>query len=137
MKLSEWCAIRNFTVGREIRPMMYEPRTSEGAFFELRMAADPQAILPAVRNGVAQVDANLPLADMTTESEQIDRLLFRERLVAWLSGFFGYWHWRGSDHHPGRVSSYSLIKTSSWACETDCPRRYCPPPIRPRPIPMI
>jgi ABC-type antimicrobial peptide transport system permease subunit len=38
---------------------------------------------------VAQVNTNLPLYDVKTESQQIDRLLFQERLIARLSGFFG------------------------------------------------
>jgi predicted permease len=74
---------------REIHAMMYTPKGFGGASFELRTAADPQAILPAVREVVAQVNTNLPLFDVKTESEQIDRLLFQERLVARLSGFFG------------------------------------------------
>jgi predicted permease len=74
---------------REIHAMMYTPQSGGGASFELRTAADPQAILPAVREVVAQVNSNLPLFDVKTESEQIDRLLFQERLVARLSGFFG------------------------------------------------
>jgi ABC-type antimicrobial peptide transport system permease subunit len=37
---------------------------------------------------VAQVNPNLPLFNVITESEQIDRLLFQERLVARLSSFF-------------------------------------------------
>jgi predicted permease len=74
---------------REIHAMMYMPQSVGGASFELRTAADPQAILPAVREVVAQVNTNLPLFDVKTESEQIDRLLFQERLVARLSGFFG------------------------------------------------
>src|SRR5260221_1662299 len=69
--------------------MMYTPQSAGGASFELRRAADPQAILPAIREVVAQVNTNLPLFDVKTESEQIDRLLFQERLVARLSGFFG------------------------------------------------
>ena len=73
---------------REMHPTMYSPQSVGGASFELRMAADPQAILPAVRKVVAQVNPNLPLFDVITESEQIDRLLFQERLVARLSGFF-------------------------------------------------
>jgi predicted permease len=73
---------------REIHPTMYTPQSVGGASFELRMAADPQAILPAVRKVVAQVNPNIPLFDVITESEQIDRLLFQERLVARLSGFF-------------------------------------------------
>jgi predicted permease len=73
---------------REIHAMMYTPQHFGGASFELRTAADPQAILPAIREVVAQVNTNLPLFDVKTESEQIDRLLFQERLVARLSGFF-------------------------------------------------
>jgi putative ABC transport system permease protein len=74
---------------REIHAMMYMPQSFGGASFELRTAADPQAILPAIREVVAHVNTNLPLFDVKTESEQIDRLLFQERLVARLSGFFG------------------------------------------------
>jgi predicted permease len=74
---------------REIHAMMYIPQNAGGASFELRTAADPQAILPAIREVVAQVNTNLPLFDVKTESEQIDQLLFQERLVARLSGFFG------------------------------------------------
>ena len=80
---------RFYNLRREIRPIMYEPRSAGWAWFELRTTVDSQAILPAVRKVVAQVDANLPLFDVRTESEQINRLLFREQLVAWLSGFFG------------------------------------------------
>jgi predicted permease len=74
---------------RDIHAMMYMPQSFGGASFELRTAADPQAILPAIREVVGQVNTNLPLFDVKTESEQIDRLLFQERLVARLSGFFG------------------------------------------------
>ncbi|MGC2802829.1 MAG: ABC transporter permease [Candidatus Acidiferrum sp.] len=74
---------------REIHAMMYTPQSMGGATFELRTAADPQAILPAVREVVAQVNTNLPLFNVATESEQIDRLLFQERLVARLASFFG------------------------------------------------
>jgi ABC-type antimicrobial peptide transport system permease subunit len=74
---------------RDIQAMMYTPQSAGGASFELRTAADPRAILPAIREVVAQVNTNLPLFDVKTESEQIDRLLFQERLVARLAGFFG------------------------------------------------
>jgi predicted permease len=74
---------------REIHPMMYQPHHVGVATFEIRTAADPQALLPAIREVVGQVNANLPLFNVTTQSEQIDRLLFQERLVARLAGFFG------------------------------------------------
>jgi predicted permease len=74
---------------RAINPTMYSPQSGSGAAFEIRTAGDPQALIPVIRNTVAQIDPNLPLRDVTTESEQIDRLLFQERLVARLSAFFG------------------------------------------------
>jgi predicted permease len=74
---------------REIHPMMYQPHHVGVATFELRTAADPQALLPAIREVVGQVNADLPLFNVTTQSQQIDRLLFQERLVARLAGFFG------------------------------------------------
>jgi predicted permease len=74
---------------REIHAGMYMPQSAGGASFELRTADDPQAVLPAIREVVSQVNTNLPLFDVKTESMQIDRLLFQERLVARLAGFFG------------------------------------------------
>jgi predicted permease len=74
---------------QEIGPTMYAPQRAGGAAFELRTRADLRALLPAIRRVVAQVNPNLPLFNITTESQQIDRLLFRERLVARLSAFFG------------------------------------------------
>jgi predicted permease len=74
---------------REIHPMMYTPQSVGGAAFELRTATDPQALLPAIREVVGQVNKDLPLFNVTTQSQQIDRLLFQERLVARLAGFFG------------------------------------------------
>ncbi len=74
---------------REIHPMMYQPHHAGAATFELRTAADPQALLPAIREVVRQVNADLPLFNVTTQSQQIDRLLFQERLVARMAGFFG------------------------------------------------
>src|SRR5205085_9110766 len=72
-----------------INPTMYGPRNGPGVAFEVRTAGDPQALIPAIREAVAQLNPNLPLRDVTTQSQQIDRLLFQERLVARLSGFFG------------------------------------------------
>jgi ABC-type antimicrobial peptide transport system permease subunit len=68
--------------------MIFAPQVAGPATFELRTAADPEALLPAIRKVVADVNANIPLFDVQTESEQIDRILFRERLVARLASFF-------------------------------------------------
>jgi ABC-type antimicrobial peptide transport system permease subunit len=57
--------------------------------FEVRTAANPRTIIPAVRNIVSQLDSSLPLFSVRTETEQIDRSFFQERLIARASSFFG------------------------------------------------
>ena len=77
------------TLRQEITATMYVPQSGMPASFEVRTAADPQALLPAIRRVVADLNANIPIFLITTESDQIDRLLFQERLIAHLSSFFG------------------------------------------------
>ena len=74
---------------REIKPTMYQPLTNNSLHFELRTAANPVPLIPAVREIVAGVDRNLPLFEVVTQSEQVDHILFGERLVVRVSGFFG------------------------------------------------
>lgn len=74
---------------REIDPTMYVPLTGENATFEVRTAGDPKAMIPALRTLINQHDANLPMTNVFTETEQIDRILDQERIIAKLSGFFG------------------------------------------------
>jgi len=78
------------TLRHEIQPVVYVPFTSGyGGYFELRTAADPRALIPAVRSVAAKIDGNLPLTDVSTQTQQIDELMSQERLVAQVSGFFG------------------------------------------------
>ena len=73
----------------EIAPTLFVPAGGGEAVFEVRTAVDPRTVIPAVRSAVSQLDDNLPLFSMKTESEQIERSLFQERLIARLSSFFG------------------------------------------------
>ncbi|HEY6252757.1 MAG TPA: ABC transporter permease [Candidatus Angelobacter sp.] len=74
---------------REIDPTMYVPLTGENATFEVRTAGDPKAMIPTLRNLVNQHNANLPMTNVLTQTEQIDKLLDQERVIAKLSSFFG------------------------------------------------
>jgi len=74
---------------QEIEPTMYIPLTGQNAAFEVRTAGDPKAMVPAIRDVVNQHNSNLPMINVLTETEQIDRLLEQERLIAKLSSFFG------------------------------------------------
>jgi predicted permease len=74
---------------REIEPTTYSPSSGSGGYFELRTAGDPLALAPAVRSVVNELDPNLPIFDLKTQTQQVDQLLFQERFIARLSSFFG------------------------------------------------
>ncbi len=74
---------------RKTAPIMFLPLVSNEAHFELRAAASPTALVKNVREIVSQAGDNLPLTDVRTQTEQIDQILFQERLMARLSSFFG------------------------------------------------
>jgi predicted permease len=76
-------------VRSEMSPTLFVPARGGEAVFEVRTAANPRTIIPAVRNIVSQLDSNLPLFSVRTETEQIDRSFFQERLIARASSFFG------------------------------------------------
>ena len=73
----------------EIAPTLFIPAGGGEAVFEVRTAVNPRTIIPEVRSTVSQLDSNLPLFSVRTETEQIERSLFQERLIARLSSFFG------------------------------------------------
>jgi predicted permease len=73
---------------REVHPTFYVPSSADGTF-ELRTAGDPMMAVPAVREVLQRSGFDLPLFDIKTESQQIDELLFQERLIARLSSVFG------------------------------------------------
>ncbi len=70
-------------------PTAYIPLKTGQLTFALRTAGTPGALIPAVRKTVNEVDSNLPVFGVRTQTQTIDRLLFNERLVARLSSLFG------------------------------------------------
>jgi predicted permease len=78
----------------DILPTVYLPWRQElglmtRATFELRATGDSKAIIDAVRQAAREVDANLPLTDIRTQTEQSDQMLAMERLFARLLALFG------------------------------------------------
>jgi predicted permease len=68
------------------------PFRSEGdsrMVFAVRVRRAPLSFAAAVRDAVASVDSNLPVAEMRTEQDQIERSLGSERLFASLMSAFG------------------------------------------------
>ncbi len=54
-------------------------------FYEVRTAADPLALVPAIRNVISSVDRNFPMADVKTQAIQIDESISQERSFAMLA----------------------------------------------------
>ncbi len=57
--------------------------------FQVRSAGNPAGLISDIRRAVRQTDANLPLMDVSTQSELTAEALTEERLFARLSSFFG------------------------------------------------
>jgi predicted permease len=73
----------------EIAPTAYIALKEGEARFALRTAVEPLSLVPAVRKTVSDLDNNLPVYDVKTQTERIERLLFNERLLARLASLFG------------------------------------------------
>jgi hypothetical protein len=61
---------------REVAPTAYVPLDTGGATFEPRTTLAPAGFIPAVRKTVQDVDDNVPVMQVRTQSESVDRLLF-------------------------------------------------------------
>ncbi len=79
---------RDQALRRDVTATVYVPQKEGSTTFEVRSVADPSSLVPAIRDAVAQLDSNLPVFGIKTQSEQIERSLFQEQLIARLSGFF-------------------------------------------------
>ena len=78
----------------EIQPLLYTPWQQEGAVigemhFALRTTGEPTTLAVTVRQVVRELDSNLPVTDITTQSALAQSTLGRERLYARLLVFFG------------------------------------------------
>jgi predicted permease len=77
----------------DVRPTTYlsylQSHLAGGMTFELRTAMPPMAIAGAVQRAVAEIDRNVPVAEMRTQEEQIRMTLGTERMFAGVVGSFG------------------------------------------------
>ncbi|HEV3062407.1 MAG TPA: ABC transporter permease [Vicinamibacterales bacterium] len=67
---------------------VYAPLDPQGRsrYLVLRTAADPASVLPALREGVRGLDAGLPLSNVATIDELVERSLARPRSLSMLVG---------------------------------------------------
>jgi predicted permease len=73
-------------------PTMYVPAAQTrlgNAVLEVRTAGTPAGTVAAIRDAVRQVDSNLPIVDVSTQLEQIERRFSQERVFALAYTLFG------------------------------------------------
>lgn len=74
---------------KEPEPTAFIPLKKSGAHFVVRTASNPTALIPAVRRALGDLDNNVPMFDVLTQNERIEKQLFTERLIAYLASLFG------------------------------------------------
>jgi predicted permease len=77
------------TLRREIQPTFYSPNIDGSAYFELRTALDPMALVPVAKDIANHENQDLALFRISTQKQMLDRQVFIERITAQLSSFFG------------------------------------------------
>ena len=78
----------------DIEPLFYTPWLQESEeigemYFALRTGGEPTALVSSVRQVVHEIDANLPVTDITSQVARSHQSLGQERLSARLLSFFG------------------------------------------------
>ena len=65
----------------------YRQRPEEvyAVYYEIRTALPPLSLVPTVRNALADIDKNIPMADIKTQKIRLDESIAQERLFASLS----------------------------------------------------
>jgi predicted permease len=86
---AKYASLRNAPRPTVYLPYSQMPVQIGDIHFEVRTAGDPLALVPSVRRVVRDLDGNVPLSEVKTQTEQIDETIVRERLFAQLSSFFG------------------------------------------------
>src|SRR5438876_9952764 len=78
----------------EIKPLLYTPWQQEGEVigemhFALRTTGEPTALAATVRQVVRELDSNLPVTEVSSQTARSQATLGQERLYARLLTFFG------------------------------------------------
>jgi predicted permease len=76
-----------------VPPTMYVPyrqvRLPSGMIFQVRTAGDPLGMVGAIREAVRQIDPNLPVMNVATQADVVEKRLQQERVFAQAYTLFG------------------------------------------------
>ncbi len=86
------CDARNASLRRSANPQVFFPYSQIGIdrmTVYARTSLPSQELFNAIRRQVRRLDATIPLLDMRTMEDQLDRSVANERLIGFLSSLFG------------------------------------------------
>ncbi|WP_263350783.1 ABC transporter permease [Acidicapsa acidisoli] len=67
----------------------YSQRIQYFSNFTVRYTGDPRPVIAAIRQSIAQINPNILVSTVSTLSEEVDRSIATQKLIAQLSAFFG------------------------------------------------
>jgi ABC-type antimicrobial peptide transport system permease subunit len=76
-------------IPRQVFTPLLQVHWNTGMTVYVRSALDPEQMVASITSRVKQLDAALPVFEMRTVDDQIDRSLLTERMIATLSASFG------------------------------------------------
>src|SRR5262245_49588694 len=79
-------------LSEKTQPMAYYPYSQHSWYlgnFQVSFSGESSAIVAAVRRAIKEVNRNLPIAEVAMFSEQVERSLVQQKLIARLSSLFG------------------------------------------------
>ncbi len=85
---SKYDDIRNDVPATIYLPWMQHLEVASGLHFQLRTSVEPLSLAPAVLRAVAAIDPTLPVSDIRTQQQLIERATAPERTFAMLGSFF-------------------------------------------------
>ena len=80
------------TIREDVPPTMYVPHLQTrtvGPTFAVRTAVDPLSLVNTIRQTVREIDPTVPMTDVSTQVEQIERRLLQEKTFAQAYTLFG------------------------------------------------
>jgi predicted permease len=83
--------VKHYGLDQEMRPGVYVPyrqSAQNGMAIVVRGSVDPRALIAPARDVLRGLDADLPMFDVRTMTERLDRSLWARRGYSWLFGGF-------------------------------------------------
>jgi putative ABC transport system permease protein len=83
--------VKHYGLDQEMRPGVYVPHRQmalEAMSIVLRGSMDPRGLVAPAREALRQMDQDLPMFDIRTMTERLDRSLWARRIYSWLFGAF-------------------------------------------------